>query len=437
MIRSAVLLLAAPLAAQLNYSYFPDVSAGIVAATGEIELYDLAIPNNPLPNMPVIVVFHGNAGVNHTSVYNERFFPGGWDLFEEAALKGWAVLVPQGGHVNEFPNTTYGWPQLWTWGRRTNHHHVGAAIAHMRSNYTIDPSRVYGYGFSMGGNDVVSYAARNLDPTSGVMFASIVCHSGSFSSCWQYHTAPATQGFWSDIYEAPAGYAINPLPFQEAAAFDFDSVSLLKPDTSMATNLMHMPVASYYDSNAASPDEPADIPPRNVIFEDLMSNRLGHPAFTPDQTTGEGHNHRALATSVIVAALENYRLNVPRSGRLLVPPPLTGATQRMFHFVMRRNSSNQMASISWVALPNRLRLTELNGLATLQVQARDLGFDTTAVVRFDVDSTIGQFGLLVTDFSSVSRVDSNGVTLPTSAWKFSGGLVSIRARGGMNLEIFP
>jgi poly(3-hydroxybutyrate) depolymerase len=115
--------------------------------------------------MPLIVAFHGLYSNNHSSLLLVSQDTGNnWDLLTDATDAGFAVLMPKAG-------VPYAGTTVATWGRPQMHLHVAAAIGDVLSNYsTIDPDRIYGYGFSMGGDDVLSYAARHLDPTEA-MFA--------------------------------------------------------------------------------------------------------------------------------------------------------------------------------------------------------------------------------------------------------------------------
>src|SRR6185503_13512505 len=147
-----------------------------VPVAGEPGLYDVTLNNTgsgyeerfllqvPLvatsTPAPMLVVFH-KFGVSHwDAFYNTSFIT-------EARNRGWYLVAPLGASGVSF-------------GSIESQVNTRAALEIVTELYNVDKTRVYGVGFSMGGGNVVSYAARNLDPQR-IMFAAICDHTGGIS----------------------------------------------------------------------------------------------------------------------------------------------------------------------------------------------------------------------------------------------------------------
>jgi len=441
----AALLLASPAAAQ--YTLYTDLSVS-VPETGNEELYNLAVPN-PIPDdMPLIVVFHGQFSTNHHQVVIQSQAPNGWDLLTDATAAGFGVLMPRAGHPDDFPmQPSYG---IFTYGRRIMHYHVAAAIAQVQSSLSIDPDRIYAYGFSMGGGDALSYVARHLDPT-GVMFAAVLTHSGAVSPPYSYHHGGTTwQDYLEGFYQA-VDYATEELKFQEASAVDYGPLLALRPDTSMGWNLTHLPVFNYYDDNGIPPHDNPGLVAQCHELDDLMANYVMHTSYTTANTTGDGHGYIVLDTATILGAFTST-LQLPKEAKTLVAEPLNGTDERVFHFRVTRRApagAPLMASFDWDVnwvpgpikpFPPRLDLHDLDGLATVRGLTNKLGYSATRRLNVDVSIDDGQPVVVeLTDYGAgVSQILANGVPLTAGVdYGFNGSILWINVPVDTLLEIFP
>ena len=112
--------------------------------TGWQESFLLAVPRNPLPSPPLLVMFHGYSTSENSCLTQTP-------LMKMAMERGWYVVAPLGAH-----QMNYGVPYS-----QANIEFVLDWVLH---TLPIDTDRIYGIGFSMGGGGVSSYAARHLDP---------------------------------------------------------------------------------------------------------------------------------------------------------------------------------------------------------------------------------------------------------------------------------
>lgn len=147
--------------------------------TGFQEKFLLHVPTpRPVGPTPMLVVFH-KFGSNHFDVFQNTTF------LQEAAARGWFLVCPLGASKKSFSSVE---SQL----------NIEAVLDFTTALFTVDPDRIYGVGFSMGGGAVTNYAARHLDPARP-MFAAIVNHSGGVDLYDSYRNEPGAQfifDFW-------------------------------------------------------------------------------------------------------------------------------------------------------------------------------------------------------------------------------------------------
>lgn len=156
---------------------------------------------------PLLVVCH-RFGVSHfDALFNTEFF-------EEALARGWYLLAPLSRSTDGAADINY--------GSAESQDFTAAGIDFVLNNYPIDKKRMYGVGFSMGGSQVMSYAARHLAPKDG-MFAALVNHTGSIDQEDTWLSEPTAQDFLEDIFDgAPSD---NPFGYRNASVLDLDDVT--------------------------------------------------------------------------------------------------------------------------------------------------------------------------------------------------------------------
>ncbi|MEM7245577.1 MAG: hypothetical protein AAF533_09550 [Acidobacteriota bacterium] len=146
-----------------------------VAATGRQETYAMfGPPGRPAP-APLLVLFH-EFNSSHEANLNPQLWDG-YDIIDRAVDRGWYVVLHDGGHASLCSTGE----NHSTYGNEDFQRHTEAVIEDVMCRFPIDKNRVYGYGFSMGGGEVLSYAARHRNPASNHgFFAAVVNHSGYF-----------------------------------------------------------------------------------------------------------------------------------------------------------------------------------------------------------------------------------------------------------------
>ncbi len=278
-----------------------------VPATGTDELFSLYVPSSPSGQArPLIVGFHG-FGVSHLdfSYYNT-------DFLAEAAARDWFVLAPI--QINPVLNTGD-----ISFGSAESQLNVEHVLNYVLDEWPIDLDRIYGIGFSMGGGNAVSYAARHRDRATGA-FAAVVNHTGAVSPSDVWSHEPAIRV----PLEATFGGPPPRFEYQRAGAIDLSLAdgSLLPGGRHMATNLTGVPVRTYYYIN----DPKFYLRSQSDRLDQFMSSEpsLSHELLVemtsqPCSITGlPGHCWDLLIESEVCDWLELQSLSAPPSaGKVL------------------------------------------------------------------------------------------------------------------------
>ena len=168
-------------------------------------MVQLPVGYSEMEAMPLLVVLHWWGADFTDAIYDYHGFA------SEASERGWILASPD---------------------LRSQHtaslavqHNVIDIVNHMKSNYRVDPSRVYLTGASMGGMIAATTAAKYPD-----VFAAVVEQKGPTNlSNWYYET----NSWRASTIEREVGHA----PWQ--APFEYQRRS----SESMAMNLKHVPFA--------------------------------------------------------------------------------------------------------------------------------------------------------------------------------------------------
>ena len=461
-----------------------------VPANDECEVFHLDGPNlgRTDPPAPLLVLFHGFAYPNmDAGTHNEYLAPifGTSDLIERAVARGWFVMMHDGASVGWLPGfyATYGSDRFQRATRK--------AIKHVTANWKVDPDRIYGYGFSMGGHETLAWAARHLDP-GGPMFAAAISHSGYLSSIYQWmeDTGGTGNGFpYADNYGypgAPIPYCTDPFPWQRANVFDVNAQIFDKSTCTLLTwpptlqshlsskdsqlhNISRMPV-QLFTINGESPVvqqtnflawswRNAQYPSTTTIWTPYACATLPScPQSNPPPSCPPLHNWQTVCPDIALDFFDDG-INPPKtlSARLADVNGNTNNTllaedgKRYFHFRAVRTAANDFGRLRWdVAAPatpavggNKMTLHALAvpiNITTLTVEAENDGFnlldpaDTVNPLRVETPETIH---LEITGYgSSPSQVlhEIPGQT-PTvwNQWSYAGGVVSITGTSGTSI----
>ena len=214
-----------------------------VPATGAEEVFTLHVPGTPLGvPRPLLVGFHG-FGVSHLdfSYFNT-------DFIQVAASRDWLVLAPA-----QFNPATGTWDN--SWASAASQLHVEALLDYVMSHWSVDLDRIYGVGFSMGGGNALSYAARHRDRDLGA-FAAVINHTGSVCISDVYANNPPSatcnpgdlnpvQAEMRDTFGTPP----PSFAYQRSSLIDLDANGqLIAGGRHMAVNLADVPVRTHYSN---------------------------------------------------------------------------------------------------------------------------------------------------------------------------------------------
>ncbi|QDV07733.1 hypothetical protein Poly30_32640 [Planctomycetes bacterium Poly30] len=211
----------------LNYSVF-------VEATQGVELFSLFVPDSP-PSQPrpLLAAFHG-AATSHGDIYYRAL-----DFFVEADQRDWFLIAPLQANLTGPMDVSYASVQSQL--------HVETLIELILDTYAIDRDRIYGAGFSMGGGNALSYAARHRDRRTGAL-AAVVNHTGSVALADIHANAPPSiAAVMEVIFGGPPSGPV--FEWQRSSLIELDAAgSLLPQGKHMAKNLQHVPVQTWFNS---------------------------------------------------------------------------------------------------------------------------------------------------------------------------------------------
>ncbi len=339
---------------------------------------------------PMMVMFHG---YNRTeaSCYSDAK-----ELFSKAQNRGWYVVAPLGAH-------------RWNYGIDYAQSNIEYALTFLQQNLPIDPERIYGVGFSMGGGGAMSYGARHLDPGKP-RFAAIVNHTGGASTALVYWNSMDTTIFNNQSFFGGSP-AMFPFRYSQASALDIDPVTFaVDPDTDLIRNLQPVPLLNIH----AAFDPNINL----VLMTQIVFNWSGLiPNFqtfllTPNFGT---HHWDTLDENTVLNFLYSKTLSTPTEG---VHRVLADRDARWHHFSVTQDAAGAFTPFRWNydALANRLTLDETENLLNMKVHCADLGLDTALDLEVIMSSTDGLPESTTLTGYSVSPLSVLRAGVPTLDW---------------------
>lgn len=205
----------------------------VIPSTGLEEFFSLYVPALP-PGVerPMVVGFHSFRR-SHLEVSL------GTDMLAKAAARNWFFLAPVQRSAVGDPFINYGSVQ--------SQEHVEVLIRWVMDIYEIDPDRIYGVGFSMGGGSVMSYAARHRDGDEGA-FAAVANHTGTVGVSNVWDVDPLVRPDLELLFGGTPSQV--PFEYQRCSTVELDpSGALIPGGRHMATNLAFVDTRTYYASN--------------------------------------------------------------------------------------------------------------------------------------------------------------------------------------------
>jgi dienelactone hydrolase len=326
--------------------------------SGFLEMFLLQVPDTaPSAATPALVVFH-KFGVSHAdALFNTTFVA-------ECRARGWYMLAPIGATDDNF-------------GGSAAQINTAAVLAWARSTVPIDPMRIYGVGFSMGGGWCASYAARHLDPASST-FAAIMDHTGTVSLGDAYaNESPSVQLILEGLFGGSP--AAQPFEYQRYSTIDIDHLTLeVGVGTDMARNL------AYVHSWVADHDPQPYLPTETAIFATHM--QAMNPADILTVAPGNVHSWSTLDDHATCDWLASYALQEPLSGTTLADA--NGAWHR---FTVEQDAPGSFTPFSWMFDPvaNRLSFWQTANLRSIRVSPNGLGIVYSGTLKLNLSSADG------------------------------------------------
>lgn len=331
--------------------------------TGWAERILIGVPDVPQSPAPLLVAFHGYGNSEADILVNTTFF-------EKAMARGWYVIAPLGAHKFHF-NVPYA---------QAN---TDYALRWATQLLDIDPTRIYGVGFSMGGGSAMTYAARHMDP-SGPMFAAVVNHTGTVSVSHVYDNSVDTS-----LLEDPLMFGGSPTqyPFRysQASVVDIDNMTLtVDANTDLAQNLEFVPVHNYY----ATQDPLAHLRIECDVVDSWLTNTLGYSSQL-DSIPGTQHTWNTIDEDTVLDWLSQYTLQIPTSGTHHLT---ADRDARWLHFDLQQDVPEQLSHWRWNIDPalNRVVIDQGVNLKRITVHTDSAGLDTTQPLSVIVGAPAGE-----------------------------------------------
>ncbi len=392
----------------------PSLRLRSVPVAGEPGLYDVTLNNTgsgyeerfllqvPLvatsTPAPMLVVFH-KFGVSHwDAFYNTSFIT-------EARNRGWYLVAPLGASGVSF-------------GSIESQVNTRAALEIVTELYNVDKTRVYGVGFSMGGGNVVSYAARNLDPER-IMFAAICDHTGGISLTHTYYLETDDNDaddnnpeFGANLevrdildywFEGPPwAYTFN---YLRVSAFDLSPwTGAIDPTNDMARNLSYVPTLTWL----AEGDPSLALFSETVKFSNHIEDQ--HQGNALRMVPSSAHTWHTLDEVEVCDYLSKFTLELPSSGRTLADED-----GRFFHFGIEQDEAYHFTPFTWSvdASQNRFDLSATTNLKRISVDCESAGLHVTQplTVTLSTDDGLSDEVLLVGLPTAPTSVLRDGVAV--------------------------
>ena len=342
--------------------------------SGWSEAFLLQEPSSPAaPLSPLLIVWH-KFGSSHFDAQANT------DFLTEAEARGWFVVTPLSAATKHFGSTE---AQMNT-----------EIVLDFVINYygsRIDRNRIYSVGFSMGGGASLSYAARHLDP-SKPMFAAVLTHTGGGSLEYTYVTTPDDDDSDDDIVtgqklETPDildfwyGGSPTNFPFEYArhSVMRIDGFGTVDHANSMITNLVHVPIHTWYAVN----DPKVNILTQTQIIHSEFLNHYGGTSVVTE-VQGSTHSWNNLDEVAACDWLEQFSLTLPSSGSTLADKNGT-----WFHFDVEQDAAGAFTPFDWNVdvATNALTINNTGNLQRVSVYTTQAGLDPNAALTLNTGTS--------------------------------------------------
>jgi poly(3-hydroxybutyrate) depolymerase len=402
-------------------------------STGWNEDFVLGLPSSPSAGpVPVLVLWHQWSASEEDTWVNTEYF-------ELAAQRGWYVIAPLGAHELHLGidyaqrNTT----ELIEF--------MAQFVAGLPGYPSIDNTRVYGVGFSMGGGALLSHACRNLDPT-GFPYAAVVNHTGTMSAArgWRDLPAPPPFNAFTEIRNHKYMFGRpdrNAFGYQIASSIHlWPREDTVDPTSDLLRNIpaLHVQTITFVGDTNDNVDQCA------IACAHAAS--LGHVRFQcPPPLPAVGacspHSWCHLNELQTLFWLEAFTFDMPSSRTRI----LADREARYYHITPTPSAEGRLCPFEYELLsPSHLLLRTSPEIARLRVHSASMGLLTlpTNVLIVDIEGPPNQgttpvpLVLEITDYlTAPTLLYRNGVPQAQgpNTWSWNAGVLTIHepdARAG-------
>ena len=276
-------------------------------------------PASPGTPRPLLLGFH-KYGVSHYDVPQHTSF------FRECLNRNWHAVAPLSATTTNFSSLA-------------SQANTASVLNWMNNHFQVDPERVYAVGFSMGGGDAMTFAARQLDPAK-LMIAAVCNHTGTVSLEDVYFNEPTAHTILEMWYGNGTPGSVVPFNLQRSSVLSMDPVTLqVNPGACLARNLMHITTRTYHAN--------ADPLVYLMTDNDLLHNyflSLGAPPGQHDEfvLSGTVHTWDLIDEKVICNWLKTKHLIIPTSGNTLADHDGV-----YFHFIVEQDAAGAFTPFVW------------------------------------------------------------------------------------------
>jgi len=334
----------------------------LVTGTGVLERVQVQETAAEGPR-PLLVVFH-KFGVSELDA------PVNTSYFEEARRRKWHVVAPRSWGGIHFSS-------------EKSQIHTRRVLDWATANLSVDPSRIYAVGFSMGGGAALNYAARHLDPAEP-RFAAVASLSALLSHEHAYaNEIQPTRDAYDDIFGDGSLDSADAWLMQRSSLFSFDALTQqVIPGTDLARNLAHTNVYLF----GASGDIPYLIPQHSVMVSELAGLSFVTGTHQSQVVNFGGHSWDLVDERLVCDWLRQFQLTTPTSGDTLADHD--GA---YFHFDVRQDTAGAFSPFTWQidALNNTVSISNTENVQSLTLHTSAAGLSNTTSLFVSVSAADG------------------------------------------------
>lgn len=377
--------------------------------TAYVEKFFVQFPPEPSLTSPVpmLVAFH-KFGSGALDITNNT------SLEQECFDRNWFLVAPLGASTKSFSSIP----------SQLNTELVLELMLDRFGDY-IDSERIYGVGFSMGGGNLLNYAARHVDP-SRPMFAALLNHSGAVSLRHSYLAQSANQV----IMETWFGGTPHDVPFEYARSSVINLYGQTDggtigpgPGTSPPTDQFIDRPNSLIDNISYAPLYLFRVQLDPLKHMSVQLDALGrHLALTGAnfvykvKTVGLQHSWSTLNEKVTLDWLSQFRLELPTAAKTLVDRDGT-----YFYFDIEQSAAGGFTRFDWKvdSEDNALAFDRTENLERLKFDIGSTGLSTTLPLKLHLTIADGSSDeILISGYESEPlSVIRDG--LVSEGWRFN------------------